>query len=196
MNYAVSPNALFRGGPNPHLNACVGDNGGPYDLAHYGYAFIEGARAIIASAVSGAKPVDALIYPAAFSFRHGIELYLKQLLLNLQNLNESVAVSSKGHSIDRLWRLVAKEMALVGPEGFDPIEVSIATDIISEFCEIDPTGQVFRYPEDLSGNRHLTGLGIINVEVLGGGMDVLVGLLSQWHSHSEDLIAFKRDSRP
>lgn len=34
--YDPSANALFRNGPDVHMNACVGDNGGPYDLEDYG----------------------------------------------------------------------------------------------------------------------------------------------------------------
>jgi hypothetical protein len=46
--------------------------------------------------------------------------------------------------------------------------------------EIDPKGQVFRYPEDIKGNRHLTNLAHINVKVLKDGMKILQDLLEKW----------------
>lgn len=60
------------------------------------------------------------------------------------------------------------------------IEVSIAADIIEDFCQIDPTGKVFRYPEDIKGNKHLTELEVINLEVLRDGMELLHEMLERW----------------
>ena len=54
------------------------------------------------------------------------------------------------------------------------------TAIIRDFVEIDPTGQVFRYPEDIRGHAHLSELALINVEVLGDAMRKLHGILSDW----------------
>jgi len=36
---AYNYTGLFRTGPNPSLNACVGANGGPYDFPAYGDGF-------------------------------------------------------------------------------------------------------------------------------------------------------------
>ena len=37
-----SHNSIFGPGPNPALNACVGDNGGPYRYNAYGEGFFHG----------------------------------------------------------------------------------------------------------------------------------------------------------
>jgi hypothetical protein len=68
------------------------------------------------------------------------------------------------------------------------IEASIAGDIIDDFVQIDPTGQVFRYPEDIKGNAHLIGLKLINVEVLSEGMKMLQEMLEAWYFRIEDLL--------
>jgi hypothetical protein len=44
----------------------------------------------------------------------------------------------------------------------DKLEFTEVENIIPEFSKNDQSGQVFRYPEDLKGNQHLTGLGTIN----------------------------------
>ena len=98
ITYNFSPNMLFRSGPDYQLNACVGTNGGPYDLRSLGQGFFDGGKAIIHAAREGTAPVDILVYPAAFSFRHGIELYLKHLLGNVRNLRDAPSVE-KNHSI-------------------------------------------------------------------------------------------------
>jgi len=60
-------NSLFRNGPNAQLNACVGENGGPYGYDEYGDGFFDGAKMIVARIKEGAYNIDTLIYPATFS---------------------------------------------------------------------------------------------------------------------------------
>ena len=74
-------NALFRPGPNASLNACVGDNGGPYDFAAYGDGFFHAGFQIVEAIKQGEWTIDILVYPAVFNFRHGIELYIKHLTI-------------------------------------------------------------------------------------------------------------------
>jgi hypothetical protein len=186
--YNFKPNALFRGGPNYDLNACVGENGGPYDLRAYGQGFFDGGKAIVDAARDRRFPVDILVYPAAFSFRHWIELYLKHLLNDLRDINSEPQEKEKNHGICEYFELVAKELSTVKPEFVDLAEVGIAKDIIADFDQIDPTGQVFRYPEDLKGNAHLTGLKLINVAILDEGMDVLREVLEGWMGRVEYII--------
>jgi hypothetical protein len=179
MNNTYQPNSLFRPGPNFDLNACVGTNGGPYEFGEYGEGFFEGGFQIIESIKKGAWAIDLLIYPATFSFRHGIELYLKHLVKTLSIVSPNTSYS-KTHSLKDNWSTFQLLVKATNEKSFDRIELSIAEDIIDDFCNIDPTGQVFRYPEDLKGNKHLEGLAVINVEVLGDGMKVLHELLEKW----------------
>ena len=48
----------------------------------YGRGFFDGGHAAVKSAQEFVGPVDLLVYPAAFSYRHGIELYLKHLVFH------------------------------------------------------------------------------------------------------------------
>jgi hypothetical protein len=64
------PNSLFRNGPDARLNACVGNNGGPYDFSDYGDGFFEGGQKIVDAITRHDGIVDNLIYSAAFSYRH------------------------------------------------------------------------------------------------------------------------------
>jgi hypothetical protein len=166
-------NALFRNGPDMGLNACVGDNGGPYDFADYGEGFFRGGTAIVETIKTNRIGIDVLIYPAAFAFRHGIELYLKELLMELISVNRSNIAYEKHHGIQEYWRLVMVEMGKVEDGVFDPVDVGVAGDTIGDFCQIDPTGQVFRYPEDIKGNRHLTELGLRASQADTGRIDGL-----------------------
>lgn len=192
--YDFTQNMLFRGGADALLNACVGENGGPYDLLDYGRGFFEGGSLIVAGARAMKAPVDIVVYPAAFAFRHGIELLLKHLVQRLLVFNEASVSYKRNHGIMDLFDLAAEQLA-VARDVADPVEISLARDIIAAFNEIDPTGQVFRYPEDLKGNRHLTELKLINVEVLDDGMRVLREVLEGWIYHLDDMQDYKNERR-
>jgi hypothetical protein len=159
-------------------------------LEHTARAFSKAAfRSLTPS--SGEWTIDILIYPAAFSFRHGIELYLKHMVHLFDEIANSGAYT-KTHSLQDNWSVFERQ-AIANKDGsFDPVELSIAKDIIDDFCNIDPTGQVFRYPEDIKGNKHLIGLGVINVEVLEDGMRVLHELFEGWRL----VLDVMRTSRP
>lgn len=173
-------NPLFTNGPNFHLNACVGDNGGPYDMADYGFGFFEGGKAVIEACKAGHFAVDVLVYPAAFNFRHGIELYLKQLIAMMSFLNTGKGYQ-KDHKITGLWQRFLEEREILDDRPFQTSDIEEVGKIIEAFWEIDPTGQVFRYPEDIKGNAHLSNLRIINVEVLGNYMSRLHDTFRTWH---------------
>jgi len=186
MSQPYLRNSLFRPGPKSNLNACVGDNGGPYDFSAYAQGFFEGGFQIINSIKAGKWTIDLLIYPATFSFRHGIELYLKHMVQLLSN-KVGGAQCKKTHTIKDDWIAFASLISKYDSKNFIQHELAIAQDIIDDFLEIDPTGQVFRYPEDLKGNPHLKNISIINVEVLDDGMKTLYDLLRDWSDSVEIL---------
>jgi hypothetical protein len=193
VQYDFSPNALFRGGENYSLNACVGENGGPYDLRDYGQGFFDGARAIVDAAKTMKIPVDVAIYPAAFAYRHGIELYLKCFLAELTIFTGIDVKPEKNRGImeyvGRIKDMLSKSNAKIA----DPEQVALVASIIKDFDQIDPTGQVFRYPEDIKGNPHLTGLGLINVAVLEDGMATLHNIMETWIYHLRTLQDYKNE---
>lgn len=192
--YNFTPNALFRSGPVTDYNACVGENGGPYDLIDYGKGFFDGAQEIVVAVTERNGTVDLLVYPICFSFRHGIELYVKALVQTASKFNGSKRTYQKNHSINEYWKMIVEEFDKLDDRIIDKTEIGIAGDIIADFVQIDPTGQVFRYPEDLKGNAHLTGLKLINVEVLSDGMKMLHGLLEGWYYRLEDIMERRREN--
>jgi hypothetical protein len=181
------PYALFGPGPNPQLNVCVGNNGGPYDFADYGEGFFDGGNKIIVALKRKEGLLDVLIYPAAFSFRHGIELYVKHFIKELAEYNQSDASYEKTHDLQHNWGLMLEQAKQSRLSCFKKEQLDQATSTITEFCKIDPTGQVFRYPEDIKGNQHLAEIGIINVEVLDGRLTALHETFKGWRSALDDL---------
>jgi hypothetical protein len=177
--------SLFTG--DPALNACVGDNGGPYGFDDYADGFFEGAKQIVSGIRQGVWLIDTLIYPAAFSYRHGIELYVKHLIKELATYNQSGVEYNKNHNLQKNWKLLvaqakkAQQLTFITDD-----DLVTAGKIIDEFCKVDPTGQVFRYPEDIKGNQHLKDIAVINVEGLEKNMDELKAILENWRNRFYD----------
>lgn len=173
-------NPLFTNGENFNMNACVGDNGGPYDLFDYGRGFFEGGHAAVQSAQNVEASVDLIVYPAAFAYRHAIELYLKHLVLTLNLILETGQTFKKNHKMIDLWKEASKLNEATKLDLLEEKAIDRAGELIGYFDAFDPTGQVFRYPEDIMGNRHLAKHKLINVEVLRDQMRELQGILERW----------------
>jgi len=160
-------NDTFRSGENFHLNACVGNNGSP-DLHIYQYGYYKAAITLIRSVNKSRVDIDSLVYPIVFSARHAIELFLKNQLYNLKDINAKAqskkfeARMQSTHSIRTLWQEY-KELAAVDVR-FWPY-INQLEEYMIDFYEIDDTGETFRYPFDHEEIRHLTDLGCINIEV-------------------------------
>lgn len=88
---------------------------------------------------------DGLIYPALFSFRHYLELTLKETLNLFEcsgHLSEEVIL--REHSIQKLWNKI-KTFPLID----DGPEIEIVQNLLFEFNRIDPNGELFRYPYEI-----------------------------------------------
>lgn len=86
---------------------------------------------------------DGLIYPALFSFRHHLELVIKNCIKNF-----SGKVINDKHSLSSLWGELNKSV----PKYDANDDVCRAVDsIIEELHQIDTNSMSFRYAEDKQG---------------------------------------------
>src|SRR5262245_4749418 len=99
-------NALFRGLRNAHWrqNACVGNNGGPYDLYDYAHGYFEATRILAAQAKEPGSVIDLLVYPLCLSYRHAIELYIKYLITDLAKVTKDGGSFRPNHSLHENWQ--------------------------------------------------------------------------------------------
>lgn len=167
VNYIY--NDTFSTGEHFQLNACVGDNGNP-DLYTYANGFLDASIQLCNFVIDGRpKPlVDLLIYPIAFNMRHGVELWLKLLILDLERIRSEVTLSymklSSIHDLRILWEHF-KNNALNKDYRYQEHIRSLEV-YINDIGEIDPTGQTFRYPYSNESKKHLTKTPLINIFVL------------------------------
>ena len=66
MAESFKQNDLFKGVQNQHadLNACVGINGGTYDLYDYSWGYFELTRLLLIDARKPGTTIDVLVYPS------------------------------------------------------------------------------------------------------------------------------------
>lgn len=178
---------LFQGGKIGQLNACVGNNGGPYDFNDYsrGY-FVAGARIVeslikeCATYPGSPSNIDILIYPLVFTFRHAIELGLKHLTKMLANIFEVNPNLNPSHKLIDTWEFVQLHLNKLLTEQDDLDQVNIVDKILKDFVQLDSKGETFRYPEARDGTLHLQNMSVINVQVFGEAMIHLSKVFDHW----------------
>lgn len=164
-------NNLFRPGPNWHLNACVGRNGGRADYLRYATGYFEFAKRGMASLQDDPLEVDLVVYPLVYNYRHGIELILKHLAHTLPFLCDEKAEAKLTHKLLDNWELIRKYLKkLDADEGeLDRVEATLGN-----LVEIDENGETFRFPTDRKETvLHLQDTSLINVEVFAMQMEEL-----------------------
>jgi hypothetical protein len=183
-------NSTFRGDEvDYHFNACVGDNGW-VDADTYVEGYDIAVRRLCDAALNNEVPVDAVIYPIAYSARHRIELSLKGQIKAISKVTgdssvEASNVSGK-HDLAALWSLFSHVSA-----SFDRRYGSLVARVqekVLDFATIDPNGQTFRYPHDTSGAKHLVKTRVISVRVLKEGYLELDDTLRTICSLTEQLV--------
>jgi hypothetical protein len=119
---------------------------------------------------------DFLVYPIVFLYRQYIELRLKELIRDGNQLIDNPKKFPKHHKIDELWKHCRRILEKVWPEG--PAEdLDAVEECIHQFSEKDPTSMAFRYPTDKNGNRSLPSLSHINLRNLSEVMARISSLL-------------------
>ncbi len=164
-----------------HLNACVGNNGFVDKLTYangYGKATKLLIEAVIEDNIS--IFVDDIVYPICFNARHHIELFLKWAVPKvkaIRNTSSEIHLSTT-HDLEKLFgeldRLCNKTDFRLG------FLTSKMAGFINDFCEIDPTGQTFRYPDNRENARHLEKTPIINILVFRDRYLELTGLIEEF----------------
>jgi len=188
-------NELFRPASPTGFNACVGSNGGTYDSQDYALGYFEAGSIIVSSLLSDRSMLDVVIYPLVFAYRHGIELSLKDLAVQLPLVWDEESEVRLTHVLSDNWESI--KTYLKREQEFDPENTLIdqVDTILKDFLEIDETGQVFRYPTDRRGLNHLDGkVSAINVIVFQQAMGTVSKTFEFWMDSVRVLLQNKREA--
>ena len=88
---------------------------------------------------------DGLIFPALFSFRHYLELTIKDSINRFNHNGLNNLVKEREHNLMSLWQELS-------PYIEDKEDKEIAENLINGFNSIDPKGELFRYPYEIEIN--------------------------------------------
>ena len=177
----IRENPMFRTGNNIHLNACVGYNGFP-SIHTYQLGYHQAVVSLIETAKENSYDSESLIYPILFCARHALELFLKKQIYVLSDVTvftmsrESEKLLLTEHSLDSLWHKF-KELSKI-----DKRYGSFVNELgpyIEYFCDVDDTGQTFRYPLDVDGERHLTEFGCINIGIFSDKYESMYEIIEE-----------------
>ena len=179
-------NVLFRGLQNKLscFNACVGNNGGPYDLYDYAHGYFEATRLLFQEAQKPGIIIDTIVYPICQTFRHAIELYIKYLISSLGKIVGSKKQFETNHSLKENWDS-ARSLLKTSRIKIEDDDVAYFTKIIQAIMEVDPRGEIFRYPENIKGDQHLKEWSVINLVVLQNNYDRLYRIADTWFRRIE-----------
>lgn len=130
-----------------------------------------------ASGAEGIDPSD-LFYPAAYLYRHHVELFLKELVrlgVQLGTFEKCEVCGVLGsHDLHNLWKLVKRVALAANPEPAKDKGLAGADQLIQELHQLDSSGQAFRYAARKDGKPSLGGAPrVVNLANLKSRMDAL-----------------------
>lgn len=181
---------LFKSDDDWWHNACLNFTWDNWDLYAEGYK--QAADLLIEHIKERRTNQDALVYPIVFLYRQYIELRLKVLIRDGNQLHEIPENFPKHHKIDELWKQCRRILEQVWPEG--PLEdLDAVEECIYQFSEKDPSSMAFRYPADKKGSPSLPGLRYINLRNLAEVMSRLASLLDGASAGISEYLGYKRE---
>jgi hypothetical protein len=120
---------------------------------------------------AAADPLDRanIIYPAIFSYRLSIELFLKKIVDEFGD--EDLRQQKKTHELDVLWTRFMQVVA--GRGGSDSVGLAIVEKLVDEMNVADAKSDTFRFSTDSAGSPFLFGDRGVDLTVLRESMQGL-----------------------
>lgn len=159
------------------LNAAVGDNGGKYDLFDYSTAYFDACLALASKVTREGVITDAVVYPICYTFRHGVELFIKYLIDDLGRLAGTWDEYKPGHPLLKNWKRAKRLLAAIE---IVPEDIEFFDKVVKDFDQVDRNGMTFRYPETIDRNPLIKDLKTINIAVLGNNCQGISEIAKTW----------------
>ncbi len=160
------------------------------------YAYILGyysaAESLVQTSIESGQ-LDTLFFPICFNYRHFLELSMKHLIIGAEKFadisaelgyGEKIPVSVAGkikneHSLEKLLNWLIERFEKISGEQFD----NELKELIVEFHNIDPNGQIFRYPVLKDGSFSLpdhTNYDVENIRLQMGKVNNYLTGMDAW----------------
>jgi hypothetical protein len=116
---------------------------------------------------------DTLIFPFVYSWRQHIELALKQVIVEAEQLYDIDGDTPVGHDLNELWERFRRCVQ----SGATEEEFSNAEHVIGELHAIDPIGEAFRYGTSKDGTATVPTIEQLSFERVGSACAALSNFL-------------------
>jgi hypothetical protein len=146
------------------MNAAIGDNGGKYDLFDYADAYFDACLVLSSKVVNQGLITDSVVYPICFTFRHGVELFVKYLIDDLGRLAGTWDEFKPGHTLLRNWKRAKR---LLNEIETTPEDIGFFEKVVRDLDRVDRNGVTFRYPETIDRNPLIRDIKTINIAIIG-----------------------------
>ena len=192
MKEPFKQNDVFKHVDNDQLNACVGNNGGPYDLYDYAKGYFDATKTLLAHVQDDGNLIDLIVYPICFDFRHAIELYLKYVITDLAKVEGTAHRFRTKHTLSKNWRAAKSLLKRIETTEED---VAYFETVVTCIDEVDTTdGQTFRFPESIKGDQHLKEWSTINLLTIKAHNEKIAAIAHTWHGRIESALESSRVS--
>ena len=156
----------FEPEPPPHAGGTLFDEGKDYrdavlqdsDIGWvlYTRGYLLAAEAMCDRLLSDRQYTDFGVYPILFLYRHYLEISLKSLADDSLELLRADPQSLHGHKLDEVWATAKRRLdEALGDSEDTAIHREVLENAVSQFDDLDHTGQGARYPWGLEGQRML-----------------------------------------
>ena len=190
-----SGDVLFREAPHCRDNASVSFFGDGWEL--YASSYKDAGDSLGEKALEGSRPLDLVIFPIVFLYRHYLELRLKEMILSGSELATGRGEIKKEHRLDVLWQEVRKLLTDLW-QNDTSTEIAAVENCIAEICRVDRESMGFRYPVDLNGKRLIAGLEHVDVrnlrDVIRKIANFLDGSSSALSAHLDEVRSLHRET--
>lgn len=181
---------LFIEGKDWFNNACLNYLKDNWNLYIMGYK-LAGDK-LVEYVVEKNVDQDFLIFPIVFLYRHYIELQLKIIIKEGNELLDIKEDFENTHNLNKLWAKASNIMKRAWPKEENNVFVA-AKDYISQLNDIDPISFSFRYPVDKKRNKTLKGLEKINIRNFSEVINKLVNFLECYSNGISTDLETKRE---
>lgn len=156
----------------------------------YSWGYFSAGERLLSSIYENRMSIDLMVYPVIYIYRHAIELALKHLARGLPALWDDEFDIKLSHKLKDNWLVVRPY--LLKSQNFGGADLLAKVDVIlDDFVKIDPSGEVFRFPESREGDLFLHDIAHINLLVFGQAMQSLQEIFEFWFDTLDQLWDFK-----
>jgi len=155
----------FGKGVKWYLNVGRGDG---HDFLDYASGYFDAANLVSKHIIdsrdaSGEIALQVGIYPVLYLYRQATELALKHFIYDKPN----AAPLRKSHNLEKLWKEARPEIQTMLEQNGGKNEMKALKKLdkfIARMHAADPSGEAFRFPEDLQRAKYLQEFKEINLE--------------------------------